>query len=634
MLQSIRDKAQGWFAYLVVAFISIPFVFWGIQQYLGTGDKQVAAKVDGTEISVVDFQRALQSYNQRLRDMFGGRLPEEMLKGDLAQQTVISGMVRDVVKYQYSLSHGLRVSDEQLLEEIRSTPIFQENGTFSLRRYDQLLSQQRLSKAGFEAQIRQDMLGGQLETALSESTFLTPAQVDELASLRGQKRDIRYAVIDRNRFAGDIKIDDADIEKYYERNQAVFMAPERVKLQYLLLDEKELAAQVSVSEAELRAFYNEHIEQFTKPAVRRVSQILVKVGEAESADAAAQTKAAELVSKLRSGAYFEELAKNSSDDSLSAAKGGDLGWISKGEFDPEIEEVIFRLKPGEISDPVKTGGGFRILKVTEIAAAEQRPFEAARADVEREFRQRQVEKLMVEKADQLATLTYETPDSLEPAASALGLTVQTTEWVTANAGEGIASDPKVRAAAFSDVVLRQKHNSDVLDLGGGRDVVLRVGEHEPARPIPLDQVRERIRAQLTEDRLHEAAVRAGESAISRLGAETLEQVAQSLGASVKSPGWVTRGAKDVPPEVLQTAFRLGKPQADKPLAGGTPLGDGNFAVVQVLKVEQPEVKLSAADARPGTTAAVSSLAQRQVDALLDTIQSRADVQIFTENLKR
>ena len=198
MLQSIRDKSKGWLAYLIVGFISIPFLFWGIQQYIGVGGELVAATVNDTEISMRNFQRSLQQQQQQMRTMFGGKVPAEMLQGSAIQQSVVSNMVREELLRQYSTDKGLRVSDNQLLNEIRGQEAFQEEGRFSKQKYERLLEQQRLTKSGLvgsgDVYKRQQL--DQFQGSLGSSAFISASSQKDFLGLKGQKRKIDYLVFD------------------------------------------------------------------------------------------------------------------------------------------------------------------------------------------------------------------------------------------------------------------------------------------------------------------------------------------------------------------------------------------------------------------------------------------------------
>ncbi|MGF1644554.1 MAG: SurA N-terminal domain-containing protein [Thiotrichales bacterium] len=634
MLQSIRDKSRGWFAYVVIAFISIPFMFWGIQEYLGGGDKRVAATINDTEISVVEYQRSVQQYTQRLRELFGAQLPAELSNPAVVRDSVLNGMIRDYLKHEYALGHGMRTSDEQLVEEIRVIPMFQDGGRFSPSKYEQVVTQQFRSKAGFEQQLRQDLLNSQLELAIESSSFLTPVDLSELRAFKEQRRVVRYFDIDHSGFSESVRVDDQQIRDYYSRNEAAFVTPDRVKLHFIALDERQLAERVPVDDDALKSFYEEYRERYSEPEARRLSMILLKVPEADlAAEDAVRIKADELFQRLQAGESFDTLAGEASQDSLSASQGGDLGWVGRGEFSSDIETIAFAAEVGTVTRPVLIDGAFRMFKVNEIRLSTPRPFDEVRSDVEREYRQRQVERMWIEQSDRLVTLAYENPTSLEPAAAALDLDIQTSDWITAAQGSGIAVDPKVRAVAFSNEILAQNRNSEVIDLGSGREVVIRIAEHEPSRSRPIEDVKDSIRNILEKQQLRAAAVAAGERALeSAREGQALETLAGELNAAISSPGAISRQTTDIPRQILDAAFRMDRPSDGKPVYSGLQLDDGDYVVLELVSVEagNGDASASLSDA---VESAAAAYAQRQIDALLSTLQARAKIEVFDEHLK-
>lgn len=636
MLQSIRDKSRGWLAYIIVFFISIPFMFWGIQQYLGGGGDQTVIKVDDTEISLQQFQQAMRQQQQRLREMFGGKLPEGLLEKGALEESVISQLIRQALLSQYADAAGMVVSDQQVVAEVRRLPIFQENGRFSLEKYKRLLAQQRLSSAAFEAQMRQGLTLDQVQAAIEVSAFVPNPAKKHYLMLKGEKRRIRFLRVPKQKFIDTVQVSDEEIKSYYERNQARFMTPERVRLAYIVLDEKALRDQIEVPEAELKKVYEEEKDRFRSPEARRGQQIFIKVPENADAAAweAARKKAESILQELKSGADFETLAKKYSDDKLSAERGGDLGFVARGELPKPVEDRLFTLAQGEVSEPVKTDRGYVILRLMEIQPGKQLDFAAVKSKIALEIKQRQAEQALIDKTEQLLTLTYENPDSLEPAADALGVKVQTTGWITRDKGEGIAADPRIRAAAFKPEVLEQGQNSEVIDLDDGRQVVVRVTAHEPAQARPLDEVREQIVKALKDEKARAAARAAADKALAELrGGQSLAALAESLGVDAPRELTVARAGGNLPPTAVQRIFRLPAPADGKPSLATVPLPEGDVLLVALTAIERPSEQavtgsLAEADALDG------AYGQREFDSFLRVLESRAEIQVFRDRLQQ
>ncbi len=628
MLQSIRDKSQGLLAYLVIGLISIPFMLWGIQQYLHVGGDQVVAEVNGVEITNTQLQRAVKIQQQRLRQMFGGNVPPAMLEGEAMRRQVLNGLIQNELQRQYSDKAGFRISDEQLAQRIQSEPAFQVDGHFSKAQYDRLLKARRINKAGYEHDVRMEMQTSQFRKALADTEFVSPQNGRKYLALKRQKRDVAWVVIDPASFADKVKVTEAQIEDYYKKHQQRYLTEERVKLAYIVLDAAALEQQVEVTEDALRNLYEEEKDVYATPETRKARHILIKLPRDanESQIAEAVEKAKKLRERIEKGESFESLASQVSEDKLSASRGGDLGVIAPGDMDPVFEKALFSLAEGAVSQPVKTSQGVHLIKVEKIIPRKQQSFEEVKAKVEKEYRSREANRILVDKTEQLLTLSYESPDSLEPAADAVGLKIEETDWITRDQGKGIAANPKVRAAAFAKAVL-EGNNSEVIETEDGRQIVVRVVDHEAARPRPLEEVRDQIEAQLKLDASRKLAREAGEARLKELKAgASLAEVAKSLGVEVKSPGLIDRRSKAAPPEIIEALFTMTPPDEGKPSVTGKVLSDGRYALLQVNRVETPDVQLSDAD-DAALAGMRSSYAQRELDAVNRAIETRADLTI-------
>jgi peptidyl-prolyl cis-trans isomerase D len=637
MLQSIRDKSRGWLAYVIVGFISIPFLFWGIQQYLDVGGQLLAAKVNDTEIPLQEFQRSLQQQQQQLRSMLGGKVPAEMLQGSAIQQSVAKDMVRKELLRQYADKKGMQISDNQLLNEIRGLEPFMVDGKFSKQKYASLLEQQRLTKSGFEHQVRTGMQMDQLQKALTLSTFIPAKNQKDFLGLKGQERKINYLILDKEQFKSSASPGEKEIEKYYTENQKDYVTEERVKISYILLDEVELASQVAVDDSALQAFYEQEQDLYTTPETRKVSHVLIKTSAADTPEktAKAESRAKEAHKKVNAGDDFSKIAKEFSEDKLSAEQGGDLGFISPGDMDPAFEKALFSLSVNSISEPIKTAQGYHLLKLNEVRPAATKSFTEAKAEVEKEYRQRQAEQVLIEKSEQLVTLSYENPDSLASVSDALGIEVKTSDWSTREQGKGIIEQQQVRQAAFTPEVLQQKRNSEVIETDDGKQIVLRLADHQASAPKPLEDVKELIAKQLVDDSMRDKVKKLGKTKLESLrqGAD-LQSVATEVGAELKSPGFITRDNTVVPAEVRDASFILAAPKNGEVIPIGVELGEGNYALASLVDVKIPETSLDDKNTMNLVDSVKGGYQQREFEAAYLALESRAEIKIYTENLQQ
>jgi peptidyl-prolyl cis-trans isomerase D len=400
---------------------------------------------------------------------------------------------------------------------------------------------------------------------------------------------------------------------------------------YLVLDAEALAGDTQdVDEDELRAAYDARIDEFIEPEQRNLRHILLQVaGDADTAAAdAIKAELAALRDQIEAGANFAEVAREHSDDPGSAANGGDLGLVPRGIMDPAFEQAAFELEQGVVSEPVRSRFGYHLIEVTGIEGGEPAPFEDVREQLVTEMTSGEAEAAYFEFAEQLANLTYESPDSLIPAAETLGLEIQTSDWITRDGGEGLLAQRRVIDAAFSDDVLTQGNNSELLEPDRDRmqAIVLRVDEHEPAAAKPLEEVREEIVTALAEQTASEAALAAAEAMVAELkaGAE-LASVAADY--EVEEPGSVSRNAPNVPPTPLELAFQAPRPAEGQISYASGPMPNGSAVVVAVSGVEDADADALEASAKDAERRRLSqTLGRHGYDAVLDDLVARAKVE--------
>ena len=628
MLQIIRDRATGWIAYVIVFLISIPFVLWGVNEYFGGADKRLIAEINGTEIPVQAYQEEIRKQRERLAERFGGRIPAGLVDDDMMRELTIRTIVRDTLLVGLADREGYRVSPRAVARDIASYEVFRRDGVFDAGRYSQVLQSQRRSPAEFEATIRESIRRGQFPQAVLGSVLLPRETVEDILRLRGQRREIRYLVLQG---ASDSEIADDMLHDYYEHNKDRFRTPERVKIAHVLLDERDIADFVRVVDEDVRAFFEEQQDLFSTPDRYRASHIFLALDE--DADEPSRTRVTELadsvMARLRAGEDFAEMAREISVDTLSAGQGGDLGVVERGDLDPEVERVLFGLAVGQIAGPVGTSRGLHILKVTEIDRAGPPVFEEVRDRAEAELRRRTAERRYEGLVERLINAAYEHSESLEMAAQAVDAEIAVTDWATREWGEGIAADPRVRQTAFSPEILLNRHNSELLELGDGRALILRVQEYDPPAHKPFEEVASGIRTLLQEEARREAARRGGERVLAALreGLSPAE-AAREAGVEQKTPRIVIMVGRDddaVPAELRDAIFLSAAPST-----GGVVLRDGDYAVYEVLRIEEGEV--SAGGIRAEGARLQAWYGERELEAILGELEEKAKVRVFRENL--
>ena len=586
MLQNIRDKAQGWIAWAIVILITIPFALWGINSYLGIGSEPVAATVNGQEITDRALDQRFQRFREQLREQLGSAYRPELLDDKRMRQEVLKRMVSEDVILQASHDLGLRVANLLVKQAIMEVDVFKKDGRFDQATFERYARMQGLTSGGFEERVRQSIMTEQLSQAVQTAAFVTDQELQQILRLQNQTRDIGYFIINPDDFQSDEEIPEEEIQAYYEQHQEEFRVPEQVKLEYILLNGEMAGKTVAVDDAALRGFYENHLENYGQPEERRASHILIRLDEGadQAAVEEAKKKILDLRQRAEQGEDFAELAKANSQDPGSAQEGGDLGYFGKGIMDPAFETAAFSLKEGELSEPVRSSFGFHLIKLTGIKPSSVKPFEQVRQAVEQAYRKAEGERLYYEMADKLADLSYEDPTSLQPAATALKLKVETSDWISRDHVEGVLKSPKVLTVAFSDDVLHEHNNSELIELDKEESIVLRVTEYKESSIQPLAEVSETIAADLKKQRAVEQARAEAEKRLASLReGKDIVDVADQY--KVKRYPRLLRTDTTVPHSLLGEVFRQSHPPEGKPLSGMVQLAPGGFAVYNLNGVK-------------------------------------------------
>ena len=633
MLQNIRNWVTGWLAVVIIVLLIIPFAFWGINYYFGQGGDIIAAKVNGAKITLQDYQRAYQRLREQWRSA-GADLANQEEK--LKQQTVDT-LVDRLLLSQLKRDMGLSVSDSQVRQTIMQINAFQGADGFDNSLYAQYLSAAGYTPVTFEAQVREDMTTEQLQAGLIESDFVTRSAVERIARLNNQTRDFDYTVIALDSVAADIKITDSEISQYYDAHDKDFMDPEKVRVAYLDLSRDEIARQVTVTDQDLHDYFQTHKENYSVQEQRKVDQVRVSAGKKPTDQelANAQARAEVLKKELQSGKTIKAIAEESAadKDSKLSVDVSEFGYLAKGILDTTADSLAFSLEKGKVGGPVLDGNGYIVLLVEDIRGGQVSSFDEVRDQVEKDYRNNEAEKRFYELADKLATLTFEHPESLEVAAEELKLPIRKSDYFSRSGGDSdLLKNPKVLAAAFSDDVLHNGNNSDVIEMGQDRDVVLHVIDHHTPRLKPLPEVRDEIVKTLRFDKGKARTEAIGQEVLQGLGQGTSESdLAARYALQWKSAADARRDAVDVNRAVLRKVFSMGRPQPGKPLLGGTSLGSGDYVVVSLKQVKDVGT-LAYDDIKPVRTQLERLQATSGWMQLIDSLRDDASIHIYKANL--
>ncbi|NOX75205.1 MAG: peptidylprolyl isomerase [Gammaproteobacteria bacterium] len=595
MLHFIRERAQGWIAWVIVGLLIVPFALWGINEYFGNGGRLVAATVNDTDISEREFQQAFFEQRNRMQKMLGGQYDAQLFDPQLKKRALEELIDRELLR-QYAEKTGYRVSTTAVVGTIRSIDAFREEGVFSNDLYQQQVRSQGQSPAAFEARVRRMLLTGQLAEGLAGTALVTEADLKTAVRLQEQKRDFQYLTLAVDGYRDESVADESAMQTYYDEHAAQFMTTEKVRVEYIELSAQKItetmAKESPPSEAELREFFDSHSSQYQVPEERQARHILIQVNEGADADAVekARIKAQDIWKRITAGESFEDLAKEFSDDPGSAEMGGDLGFFGRGIMEPDFEETVFTMQVGDVSEPVLTSFGYHIIKLAAIRESESQSFEEMRDELLPQYLADAAEKTYFDLAEQLTNLAYETPDNLSETANQLGLTLNQSDFFGRRGGAGLFANPRVSQAAYSDEVLKQGYNSEPIELGENHVVVMRLLDHQEAKQRPLAEVKDQLKAQLVSDHARAQAKQAGLDAVNKLeSGESSEQIASALKLKWEIVNAAGREMGSVDRTILGKVFKLKKPEGEASTFGGVVLNNGAFAVIALKAVTEGDL---------------------------------------------
>jgi len=623
---NLIDKYRTWIKVLI-GLIVIPFVFFGLEAYMRQGGRAGdVARVEGIPITQREFSEELRQQQDRLRAMFGQSFDIAQLDTLEARGLLLDGLIAQRLVARQALRADLTVSDETLRQAIVSMPAFQSSGQFSKSAYETILRAQNppLSPAQFEARMRYEITLGQLARSITETAIPSRTVAARLTALNEEQREVALSLVPLQPFVSQVKLDETQIKAYYDSNPAEFLVPQRVRAEYLVLSAADLGRAEPVTEAEIKATYEARANEYRVDEQRRASHILIQV-DPEAKDEvrqAARRKAEEILAEVKKiPARFDELAKTRSEDPGSAQKGGDLGIFGRGMMVKPFEDAVFSLKEGDTSGIVETEFGFHIIRVTGVQAGKVRPINDVRKELLLMLAQEKGRRRFAESAEVFTNLVFEQADSLKPAAEQLKLTPRTTGWVTKSPSEALGplNHPKVLEALFSAETIKNKRNTDAIEVAPGTLVSARVIEHQESKQRSFAEAKAEIEQRL---RRREAAALAAKE-----GEAKLEQLRKGGDAGLKwtAPLRVTRrDAKDLTAE-LQREVMLADPLSLPAYTGGLRGADG-YVLVRVAKVITPEAKSEVLQAAELARIARQTGAA-QYDAYIEGLRVSADVTI-------
>ena len=631
MLDAILKHTTGWMAKLILALITVPFALFGIDSYLNQAGGNVAvAKVNGDKISIQEYGNAIENVRNRMQAE--GKVDRALLDSPQLKQSVLDGLItRRLVNAEIRKSN-FKISDEQLSQHILGMPEFQENGKFSEDIYQKTLAQNKLTATRFESDRRNELLTQQARDGLAMLVSVPKSVAEQTLQFAYQQRDVSLAEIKTAQFVSQVKVTPEQVKAYYEAHKDKFKVPEQVKLEFALLSAAGLVAQMKVTDAEVKQFYDENSAKFQGDEQRHASHILIGfgAGSTEKDKAAAKEKASEILAQLKKNPKrFEELAVKNSQDPGSAAKGGDLGTFGRGAMVKPFEDAVFGMKVNQISDLVESEFGYHIIRLDGITG-QNTSFESMKSQIRGELSWQKAQAKYAELADDFSNTVYEQSGSLKPAADKFGLQLQTSGWMSRDDGAKFFKNDKLMSMVFSDEVLKEKRNTEAIEVSANNMVSARLVEYKPAAPRSFDEVKGGIEALLKLEQAVKLATERGEAVLAKLKA----------GDAGKDLEWIPpvtidrKNAQGLSEEVMNQAFKIDTSKL--PAYAGFTNAKSSYTIVQVSHVgnalaTDAEVKKNAeAELQAAVAAEYVSAYGKSLKAKSDVVVNRKLLETKTE----
>lgn len=623
MFDAVRNNKR--IVQIFLALITLPFAFWGVDSYVrNSGVGMDVASVGDSKITVPQFDQALRERQDRMRQTLGASFQPEMMNMPETRMSVLNVLIDQRLLMLEASKHRLLTTDQGLRDIISSIPSLQENGKFSMSRYEAVLRSQGMSQQQFEAKMRQDLMLQQLLGSVGDAAFVSDTQAEALLRLQLEERQFSEFKVSPEQFADKIKIEAADVQKYYDENKSQFEVPERIRAEYVVLSADAILAQVTVDEREIKAWYESHKDRYQQPEERRASHILI-IAKTEQEKAKAKAKAEEVLKEIqKTPAKFADLAKQNSQDPGSAQNGGDLGFFGRGMMVKAFEDTVYKLKEGEVSGVVESEFGFHIIKLTGIKPAKVRSIEEVRSEIEGDLKRQAASRKFAEAAESFNNTVYEQADSLQPAAEKFKLKIQQSGWIQKNPGPkeltalGLLANGKVLSSLFSEDALKNKRNTEAVEIAPNTLLAARMLEHVPSATKPFDTVKADIEKMLKSREAAALAKHSGEVKLDELKKGGEDKLAWSLVKSISR-----LEGRDVPPAAVQALF---KADVQKLPAYAGVATSGGYSVFKIVKVSQPE-KIDPAKRKALQAEYSSIIAQEDLSAFLNALRLKYKVEV-------
>lgn len=610
MLQAIRDGSKGLVAKIIVGLIIVTFALFGIESIVALGGGEDApATVNGQEITEMQVQHSMQMQKRRLQAQLGENFDPAIFKEELIRQASVESLINEAIVVQAAKDAGIIFSASEIDKMIVNSPDFQVNGKFDRNQFDLVLRSAGFTRFTYRELLRTSLLASQIQNSWQASSFSTPYEAKLTAELESQTRDFSLATLSLDEVKQDTVISDEEISAYYNENANAFMTQEKVSVKYIELDSSKLSNSIDITEDEVLEQYETIKAEANSKKEYRAAHILLL-----ESDEAAKKKMAEIQTKLASGQSFEELAKEYSEDDTSKFSGGDLGFADETIYETEFADALVTLNVNEVSPVVETRDGFHLIKLLDVRQPEVAAFNELKDSIKEDLRKEAVQLVYLESLETLKDQAFSALQ-IEPVAETLGLEVKKEGPFSKAGGQGIAAQRSIVNASFSELVLDEGANSEVIELSDSRAVVVHLDEYFESRVKPLEDVSAQIKQDLTNIKALEALALKAEEALEAAKAGNYQ-------AQWKTFSNKTRSFTGAPVEVVTKAFTLAANENNESY-DLVELKNGDKAIIRLENINRESV-IDVTDSHKQKISRIKST--NEFEAFFNYHQDKADIE--------
>ncbi|WP_038766112.1 SurA N-terminal domain-containing protein [Burkholderia pseudomallei] len=605
----------------------------GIQGFRGFFDESAnVAAVNGHKITRAEFDGTLRQQVDQARQVLGAQFDAKAFDTPERRQQLLDGLIQQRALADETQRLHLSASDGAVRQTLLSDPVIaslkKADGSFDAERYTQMLAMQGMTPDQYQERVRYNLALQQIPASIVSSAFTPKSVARRLTELAEQQREVQPMVLKSADYAAKVQPTDAQISAYYDAHKQAFATRETATIQYLVYSQAAAAAAARPSDVDIKKYYDDNIAHYRTDAQVRVSHIFIAAAKDASAaeKAAAKAKAEQLLAEVKAHPdRFAQIAEKNSQDAPSAAKGGDLGLITRGSTagGAAFDDAAFALKKDEISGVVQGDFGFHILKATDVKPAVVKPLAEVKDSIATDLRQQFAAKAFADNAEGFTSTVYEKAKSLQPAADKYKLTIQTAT-VSPQPNPALPPDSplnnaKFLAAVFAADSVKNGNNTQAIDIGNNTLIAARVTNHQPSTVPALDAIKDQVRAKVVADEAARLAQQAGEAKLAEL------RKSKST-AGFAAPDKISRTqAHGLPPAAVSAIYKVDPKTL--PAYVGVDLGNDGYAIFRVNSV------VAAAPADDQRLAAAQQqlaqvYAQSETQAYLASLRARSKVKLY------